>query len=522
MKNLAEDTLIKKSSRLKLFTGNNKYFQIFGMYPHPVLIINPADLSIKEVNKAASAFYGFDRNLFLKKNLYDIDPSLMGKSKSYISKLLKQKNFKSLHTIKDKSTHKVNISTGILNEKGRIYFSLFVTSDSNIGNELLKKSPGQQTEKGNKDSSIYKDDDSLITLSFALIESIRYPVLIRDGNKVFFNCNTEFERLLGYSKKFMVNKNIQELFDGEIAAQIEKLDKQSFVQKRLSFNEISLTKDDGVEKKYLVTSNPIYRDNNKLSFIISVFTDISGSAILQNCEKVFSEREKQLNDLKLRFLSTTSHEFRTPLTTILTSSELLLMIGRTLNEERYVEYIYQIQNAVNYMTSLLDDILTVNKTEVGKWKFSPSKIDLFDFLHKLVEEAKNNGTPNHNIIIDYKLKENNAIVDNKLLQHILSNLLSNAIKYSPNGGNIILKVKASKSDFDFTIVDNGIGISKKDQKNLFETFYRGHNTGKIEGTGMGLSIVKRCVESHGGKISFKSELNKGSTFTVSIPMMTII
>lgn len=522
MKKLTEDTLTKKPTRLKLFSGNNKYLQIFDMYPQPILIIDPEDLSIKDVNKAASAFYGFDRNHFLKKSLYNIDPSLIDKSKGYISKLLKQKSFVSQHKIKDESTHQVNISCGTLHEKDRTYYLLFVNKDVSTGNKSLSKPLKQAIEKGDNYLSLHENDKSLVALSSALLESIRYPVLIRDSNKVFFSCNTEFEKLLGYSRNFMVDKDIQELFNGELAAQTERLDKQSLTQKQSSFNEISLTKDNGIEKKYLVTTTPIYLANNKLSFIISTFTDISVSALMQNSEKIFSEREKQLNDLKLRFLSTTSHEFRTPLTTILTSSELLLMIGRTLNEERYVEYIYQIQNAVNYMTSLLDDILAVNKTEVGKWKFSPSEIDLYDFLHKLVEEAKNNGTPNHNIIIDYKLKDKNAIVDNKLLQHILSNLLSNAVKYSPFGGDIILKVKASKSDLDFIIIDKGIGISKKDQKNLFETFYRGHNTGKIEGTGLGLSIVKRCVDSHGGKINFKSELNKGSTFTVSIPMMTII
>lgn len=235
-----------------------------------------------------------------------------------------------------------------------------------------------------------------------------------------------------------------------------------------------------------------------------------------------SGKEKQLEELKLRFLSTSSHEFRTPLTTILTSSEVLLMIGRSLSEERYVDYIIQIQNAVFYMTSLLDDILTINKTEIGKWKFCPSKIDLYDFLIKVIDEAKNLASAYHNFNVLFEMKNNHAIVDNKLLHHILLNLLSNAIKYSPKGGEITLKVRGSKSEIEFIISDDGIGISKQNQSKLFEAFYRGDNTGEIEGTGLGLSIVKRCIESHGGKITFKSKLNKGSTFTVAIPMMTMV
>jgi PAS domain S-box-containing protein len=247
-------------------------------------------------------------------------------------------------------------------------------------------------------------------------------------------------------------------------------------------------------------------------------------AIIEKTDNVrkMSEKEKQLEDLKLRFLSTSSHEFRTPLTTILTSSEVLLMIGRTLNETRYVDYIIQIQNAVVYMTSLLDDILTMNKTEVGKWKFCPAKIDLYDFSCKIIEEIRNISTRSHRFDFQYKMNNKYAIVDNKLLHHILSNLLSNAVKYSPNGGKITFKVRSIKSEIEFTISDNGIGVAQKDHNKLFETFYRGDNTGSIEGTGLGLSIVKRCVDSHGGRISFKSRLNKGTTFIVSIPMMTVV
>jgi signal transduction histidine kinase len=169
---------------------------------------------------------------------------------------------------------------------------------------------------------------------------------------------------------------------------------------------------------------------------------------------------------------------------------------------------------------LLDDMLAINKTDPGKWKFNPSRINLYRFCLMMIEDANNIATPQHNIIFNYLLNDKYAIVDDKLLQHIISNLLSNAVKYSPDGGNIILKVTRFRSNLEFVISDRGIGISKRDQKNLFENFYRGKNTGNIQGTGLGLSIVKRSVESHGGQIKFKSRLNKGSTFTVFIPIMT--
>ncbi len=237
---------------------------------------------------------------------------------------------------------------------------------------------------------------------------------------------------------------------------------------------------------------------------------------------LLNQTKKQFDELKSRFITTASHEFRTPLTTILTSSELLLMVGKTIDEEKYLEHIIKIQNAVMYMTSLLDDLLTLNKTELGEWKFNPSRINLFNFCSKLIETACNMSTVGHKIDLDYMLNEKYAIVDDKLLQHILSNLLSNAVKYSPEGGNINMKVMLSLSNLEFIISDNGIGIPKTDQKDIFESFYRGKNTKGIQGTGLGLAIVKRCIESHGGAIKFKSQLNKGTTFNISIPLMTIV
>ncbi|MFA7288078.1 MAG: HAMP domain-containing sensor histidine kinase [Melioribacteraceae bacterium] len=230
----------------------------------------------------------------------------------------------------------------------------------------------------------------------------------------------------------------------------------------------------------------------------------------------------ELNEFKFRFMSIASHEFRTPLTTILTSSELLLMVGRSISEDKYEDYIIQIQNSVIYMTSILDDILTLNKIETGKWKFNPTKTNLTAFCNKMIEDANNFTSDKHKLIFKSNFKNIFAIIDNKLLQHIISNLLSNSIKYSPRGGDIILRLDKSKSDLIFSVADNGIGVMKKDQEKLFEIFYRGKNAEKYEGTGLGLSIVKRCVDSHGGKINFESKLNKGTKFEVTIPMFTSI
>jgi len=342
-----------------------------------------------------------------------------------------------------------------------------------------------------------------------LFDEIPSPILILDLNNYAIKyVNKAASEFYGYTKSAFEKLNISQV-DASNGSQSNAEIVTLYKQKQ--FSTCHRLKD-GTVRKVEVYSNL------EIPFNAIVLYINNGEVV----SKTIAEKEKQLDEMKMRFLSTSSHEFRTPLTTIFTSSELLLLMGRSISEEKYVDYIVQIQNAVTYMTGLLDDILTINKTEIGKWKFSPTKINLFDFATKMIEEAESNGSYNHKINLQYELKTKEMIADSKLLQHILSNLLSNAVKYSPKGGNIIFRIRSLKSDLEFSITDKGIGISRQDQKNLFETFYRGSNTGKIEGTGLGLSIVKRCVESHGGKITFKSGLNKGSTFVVTIPMLTVI
>lgn len=340
-----------------------------------------------------------------------------------------------------------------------------------------------------------------------LFDEIPSPILILNSEDLSIKyVNKAASDFYGYNKKTFESLNISQI---EVPQTLSP--KISFYNKQKRFSACHKLKDGTVRNL------EVFSCRNSLFNVIVLYINNAGDD-----SKTISEKERQLDEMKTRFLSTSSHEFRTPLTTIFTSSELLLLMGRSISEEKYVDYIVQIQNAVTYMTGLLDDILTINKTEIGKWKFSPTKIDLYNFSTKMIEEAESIGSYNHKIKLQYELKTKQMIVDGKLLQHILSNLLSNAVKYSSKRKNIVFRIRGLKSDLEFSITDNGIGISKQDQKNLFETFYRGSNTGKIEGTGLGLSIVKRCVESHGGKITFKSGLNKGSTFVVTIPMLTVI
>ena len=229
------------------------------------------------------------------------------------------------------------------------------------------------------------------------------------------------------------------------------------------------------------------------------------------------EREKELNTLKSRFISMASHEFKTPLTTILLSTNLLKRYGERMSGEKRREELHMIEKAVTHMNTLLENVLTISRQEAGKITFCPEVTNVPQVCQNLVERFQAMNEETHRIEFSASGDFDQTAVDPRLLEHILANLLSNAVKYSPAGGSVWFEFAGSDNELVFRVKDQGIGISEADQQHLFETFHRGENVGNIKGTGLGLSIVKQFVELHAGTISVASELGKGTTFTVVLP-----
>lgn len=231
------------------------------------------------------------------------------------------------------------------------------------------------------------------------------------------------------------------------------------------------------------------------------------------------EKERELNELKSRILATISHEYRTPLTTILSSTDLLSQYGSRWSEERKQKHFERIQSAVEYLTRLVNDVLFVNHAEVGSLEFNPVPLDLTEVSRNLVEEFQVNAAGDHTIIYECQGTSTNVLLDQELLQSMLRNILSNAIKYSPTGSIVQFELVFQDHAVVFRISDQGIGIPLNDQDKLFNAFFRGSNIGTTPGVGLGLVIVKECVNLHGGEILVESELRVGTRFTVTLPLV---
>jgi signal transduction histidine kinase len=213
-----------------------------------------------------------------------------------------------------------------------------------------------------------------------------------------------------------------------------------------------------------------------------------------------------------------AHEFRSPITTISASAQLLEHHGHQLNEDKRREYLYLIREAAEVMNNLLNDVLAVGKVEGGSLKFKPEQFDLEEFCRTLVEEIQFSAGSKHRIVYRHQGQCADIYLDRQLIWHILNNLLSNAIKYSPQGGDVELILICSEREAIFQVKDTGIGIPSEDQQYLFESFHRANNVGSIPGTGLGLTMVKKCIDLHGGQILIESRVNAGSTFTVTLPV----
>jgi PAS domain S-box-containing protein len=291
--------------------------------------------------------------------------------------------------------------------------------------------------------------------------------------------------------------------------------KQTLKGKHLSF-EIEYQK-----KNYIVNTTPLFIENGRTSLALLVLFNISErkrneGRMLQNLVK-----ERELSELKTQFIGTASHEFRAPLSVILSSASLIEKLNAPDKGEKRLAHLEKIKSNVRHLVNILNDFLSVTKLDEGETKASPEYFDLLHFSNSLIEKVKMGKKKGQSIILECEKAELETFLDPKLMHLVLSNLLNNAIKYSNEDQPIILKIEDKDHRLHLWVTDRGIGIPEDDQKHLFQRFFRAKNSVNIAGTGLGLHIVKTYVELMDGKIDFESKENHGSTFKLEFPKKTL-
>jgi PAS domain S-box-containing protein len=270
------------------------------------------------------------------------------------------------------------------------------------------------------------------------------------------------------------------------------------------------------DKTFMVTAVPIAFEKDSPEQILIVEENITD---IKKAEKEIMKllsRERELNEMKSRFVSMASHEFRTPLSTILSSTSLISKYTLTEQQDKRDKHLERIKSSVKNLTEILNDFLSLEKLEAGVIEVFNQSIDVRDFVSHILEEL--NGIKKTGQTFSFKDENLSQFVsDTKLLKNILINLISNAIKYSPENREIIIALSQSSENLTIVVKDQGMGIPKEEQKDLFQRFFRAKNAFNIQGTGLGLHIVHKYVALMSGDINLESDLDKGTTITITLP-----
>lgn len=350
-----------------------------------------------------------------------------------------------------------------------------------------------------------------------LIDALPNAISFKDRNFKFIHYNKAFDELFNVTKKQGNFITASELRNPGLYEQQKEIDKELLNIPSTIGIEIAVKDKNNKRRDLILSKTSFMNTNGEIAGILAVATDISERKNLEEQLRESLRKEKELNEFQAKFISTVSHEFRTPLTAILGAADLLEMFGNKWDQEKFREYVSRIQKASEYLTELINDLLTIRKSESGYMVSQPAKVHFYNLCHETAKIVSCRYETTHEIELNYNFEDKYIWQDEKLLKTILLNLLSNAVKFSPKGGKVLFEIYRDECKLAFSIKDDGIGMSSEDKEKLFEPFYRGTNSRKVLGTGLGLFIVKKSVELCGGTITLESQVDSGTTITVLIP-----
>ncbi|MGQ0712035.1 MAG: sensor histidine kinase [Rhodoferax sp.] len=334
--------------------------------------------------------------------------------------------------------------------------------------------------------------------------------------------NRRFADMLGYAIEELLGQDGRVLYQDEAQWVAHGREQYAVLRDSGTYSgERQLRRRDG-SLLWVRLDGQCVQPNTPDAGVIWTLLDITARIQAEAQMRMALEQQRDLNELRARFVAMTSHEFRTPLATILSSAELLRFYGERLPQQERLEVLRTIEDGVHRMAHMLDRVLLLGRAEAKMLEFRPAATDLHGLCQALVEELQPQlqGT-RCRLVAQWSGLPAQAVVDEKLLRHIFSNLLSNAVKYSPRGGEVRFQAQAQPPRaLVFSVSDQGIGIPAQELPHLFQSFHRASNVGTIMGTGLGLAIVKNAVELHGGQIAVDSEPMQGTRFTVVLPCET--
>lgn len=526
---------------------NSAHFEAIFFYATTGILITDESGKIAAVNPFALKEFGYtEKELVGKKIELLVPPRFRQKHNQYHKEYIKGPHTRQMNAglelfarKKDGTEFPVEISLSNYSKDGEKYVIAFVT-DISVRKSAETEIAGLNTELKEKitqrttvlKETIQKLEDAQ-AFQKALFDNAGAMIMATDEKGIITFFNPEASRRTGYNEAAVINnysllqfhdkkeivRKRQELLrkygitvEDDFAVLVEKSKRSIHEEEQYTY-----TRNDNTTFPVSLTITAIRNNEGTVTGFIGIAIDISERKKAEDNLLQTLRKEKELGDLKSRFVSMASHEFRTPLSTVLSSAYLIEKYATTNDQPKREKHLQRIIGSVSTLSDILNDFLSVGRIEEGKIQVRPVEFNTRDLIIKLVADMKSMLKAQQKISYRH-LGSRDVIMDASLLKHIVMNLVSNASKFSREGSLIEIRTVNKAPHFSLTVKDHGIGISKEDQKHLMERFFRGANAGNIQGTGLGLHIVSKYAELMNGTVHCNSELEKGTVFTITFTL----
>lgn len=350
-----------------------------------------------------------------------------------------------------------------------------------------------------------------------VVEAAPDHILVYDTNGIIQMINPAALRDSGYTQDDLIGHSVTEFFPPESRLLFEQT--LPHILERGSYHEEEqFVRKDGSIALMDCSGSVIFGEDDRPQSVIVLRRDITQRKQVENALHEALTKEKELSELKSRFVSMASHEFRTPLATILASTETLMAYRSRLGDGQIEQRLVRIKEQVGHLKAIMEDVLLLAQMQARRVTFNPVLLDLDALCRSVLDEFLSRPDVEHQLVYIHNGDVGEVKLDRKLVRQIISNLVHNSIKYSPIDQPVTIQLEQTPDEVTLKVQDKGIGIPEADQKHLFEPFHRAANVGTTSGTGLGLVITKESVELHGGTISVESQVGVGTLITVSLPL----
>ncbi|MFN8527093.1 MAG: PAS domain S-box protein [Anaerolineae bacterium] len=462
------------------------------------ILLTHNDLHIRQVNPAFSEMIGYTQHECINRSLLDFIQRDDHTNITTLDELINTGQFEKPVEVrvvrKNGDAFDAELSIGFIKENGLVCTIRDITHRKQVERELRYQA--------------------------SLQEQVSDAVIVIDLDSKIRSWNRAAEHIYGWTADEAIGKDFIQFLHTQLDdPNLVETAKAELCGEGHFAHEVVQHHRSGSMLDVLVSASLLRDEHGHLRGVIFIIHDISERKRTEQVLRDALAKERELSELKTRFVSMASHEFRTPLATILALTETLMAYRHQFPDHQIDRRLQMIQEQIGYLRGIMDDVLLLARMQARRVDFNPAYLDLDGLCQSVIDEFQNRPNVTYQLVYHKKTDLPPIFLDGKLIRQILVNLVSNAIKYSPENSIVVIQLESSSDKLLLKVHDDGIGIPEPDAKHLFEPFHRGANVGTISGTGLGLVITKESVELHGGTITFESSPDTGTTFTVSLPFI---